>query len=234
MAIAAERVRSVSFDLDGTLIDSLPDLAGAVNETLAELGAPPLPPQQILTYVGDGADKLVLRAVAESFRSEPDDPARDTQALAIFSDRYDQRLFHDSRVYPGVPVALRALLDAGMTVSCITNKDARFALPLLEVAGLSKLLAFTLCPQTTADRKPNPKMLSAACRKLEVEPDEFLYVGDTYGDIVAAHAAGAQAIAVSYGYNHKGPMSAVNPEDTVDTLMEVVTRCLGLRSRAGG
>ncbi len=223
MSIAVDRVRSVSFDLDGTLIDTLPDLAGAVNETLAALHAPPLTQAQILRFVGDGADKLVLRAVAESFKSEPD-AARDAQALELFSQFYEAKLFHDSRVYPDAPVALRALLDAGLSVSCITNKDARFAIPLLEAAGLSGLLAFTLCPAQPQERKPNPAMLLSACGKLGVAPADLVYVGDTYSDIVAAHAAGAAGVAVTYGYNHKVPMSQASPDATINSLMEIVTQ----------
>ncbi len=224
MSIAVDRVRSVSFDLDGTLIDTLPDLAGAVNETLAALHAPPLAQAQILRFVGDGADKLVLRAVAESFKSQPRDAARDARALELFAQFYEAKLFHDSRVYPDAPVALRALLDAGLSVSCITNKDARFAIPLLEVAGLSGLLAFTLCPARPEERKPNPAMLLAACGKLGVAPADLVYVGDTYSDIIAAHAAGAAGVAVTYGYNHKVPMSQASPDATIDNLMEIVAQ----------
>src|SRR5215467_7771391 len=113
MPIQAERIRAISFDLDGTLIDTLPDLAGAVNETLTELGAPNLPTERIASFIGDGADILVLRAVAASLGLSSEEEARPTGAVEVFDRLYRRRLLSASRVYPGVVETLQRLTEAG-------------------------------------------------------------------------------------------------------------------------
>jgi len=215
------RIRAVSFDLDGTLIDTLPDLAGAVNETLTALGAPNLRAERIGGFIGDGADVLVLRAVAASLGMPSEEQARNTGAVEIFDGLYRQRLMSESRVYPGVVETLQRLTEAGFGIGCVTNKDGKFALPLLAAADLSRWLAFTLSPASHAERKPNPAMIIAAARKLGVAPQEMAYVGDTATDILAAHAAGCPAIAVSYGYNHKRPLAELSPEAQVDRFPDL-------------
>jgi phosphoglycolate phosphatase len=221
MPIQAARIRAVSFDLDGTLIDTLPDLAGAVNETLTELRAPKLPKEQIAQFIGDGADVLVLRAVAASLGLPSEQEAMSTGAVDIFDRLYRRRLLSASRVYPGVTETLQQLTEAGFGICCVTNKDGKFALPLLEAAGLSRWLAFTLSPAMREERKPNPAMIIAATRKLGVEPAEMVYVGDTATDILAAHSAGCPAIAVSYGYNHKRPLGELAPEAQIDRFPDL-------------
>jgi phosphoglycolate phosphatase len=221
MPIHAARIRAVSFDLDGTLIDTLPDLAGAVNETLTELGGVNLPTERIAQFIGDGADVLVLRAVAASLGLPSEEDARSTGAVDIFDRLYRRRLLSASRVYPGVAETLQRLTEAGLGICCITNKDGKFALPLLEAAGLRRWLAFTLSPATREERKPNPAMLIAAARRLGVQPAEMVYVGDTATDILAAHSAGCPAIAVSYGYNHKRPLAQFAPEAQIDGFADI-------------
>ena len=221
MPMLAARIRAVSFDLDGTLIDTLPDLAGAVNETLTALRAPNLPTGRIAGFIGDGADILVLRAVAASLGLPCEEDARSTGAVDIFDRLYRQRLMSESRVYPGVVETLQRLSESGFAICCITNKDGKFALPLLAAAGLSRWLAFTLSPATREERKPNPAMIVAATRKLGVDPQEMVYVGDTATDILAAHAAGCPAIAVSYGYNHKRPLGELSPEAQIDRFPDL-------------
>jgi phosphoglycolate phosphatase len=232
MPIDAARTRAVSFDLDGTLIDTLPDLAGAVNETLTAVGGRNLTQEQVAQFVGDGADILVLRAVACSLGLASLEQAKATGAVERFDSFYRDRLFRSSRLYPGVVDTLRGLSDAGFALSCITNKDGKFAMPLLETAGLSQWLSFTLAPASREERKPNPAMILAACRRLDVQPQELVYVGDTATDIIAAHAAGCQAIAVTYGYNRKGPLTQFEPELSVDRLSEVAEAVAGAVSSA--
>jgi phosphoglycolate phosphatase len=221
-----ERVRAAAFDLDGTLIDTMGDLAAAVNLMLGMLGAAELPEPRVRALVGNGVDQLVLRALAESLGNRPAHSAQRSAALALFRRLYGQRLFKHSRVYPGVVQALRSLADAGIALCCITNKDSMFAEPLLREAQLGGFFAFTLCADRAEDRKPSPNMLLAACSRLGIAPAEMLYVGDTSMDIAAARAAGCPVIAVSYGYGKDHSTTDAKADGFVDRLTDLVTMYL--------
>ena len=241
MQVKLQRIRAVAFDLDGTLIDTLPDLAGAVNAMLTALGTRTLPQERIKELIGDGADKLVARAVAEALtgKAAPDIPAADelgakqAQGMELFFHYYGEHLLSHSRVYPEAARTLRGLADQGVAVCCVTNKSSRFALPLLEQTGLSALLEFTLCADRAQDRKPSPVLLLEACGRLDVTPREMLYVGDSHTDVMAAHAAGCGAVAVTFGYHKPGSLERVKPEATVSSLMQIVTDVLQLPAKPG-
>ncbi len=221
-----ERFRAVAFDLDGTLIDTMADLAAAVNLMLSMLGAAELPESRVRTLVGNGVDQLVLRALSESLGNTPTHPAQRSAALALFRRLYRQRLFEHSKVYPGVVQTLKSLAEAGISLCCITNKDSEFAEPLLKAAGLSEFLAFTLCADRAEDRKPSPNMLLAACSRLGITPAEMLYVGDSSMDIAAARAAGSPVVAVSYGYGKEHATADAEADSVVDALGDIVTMCV--------
>ncbi|HWM65361.1 MAG TPA: phosphoglycolate phosphatase [Steroidobacteraceae bacterium] len=223
-----ERIRAVAFDLDGTLIDTMGDLAAAVNLMLSMLGAKELPQLRVRALVGNGVDQLVMRALNESVGSSATHAAQRSAALALFRRLYGQGLFKHSKVYPGVEQALRSLAEAGISLCCITNKDSVFAEPLLKQAALSGLLSFTLCADRAEDRKPSPNMLLAACSRFGIAPAEMLYVGDSSMDIAAARAAGSPVIAVSYGYgkDHAAGAADVQADGCVDDLTELVALCV--------
>jgi phosphoglycolate phosphatase len=223
-----ERIRAVAFDLDGTLIDTMGDLAAAVNLMLSMLGAKELPQSRVRALVGNGVDQLVMRALNESVGSSATHAAQRSAALALFRRLYGQGLFKHSKVYPGVGQALRSLAEAGISLCCITNKDSVFAEPLLKQAALSGLLSFTLCADRAEDRKPSPNMLLAACSRFGIAPAEMLYVGDSSMDIAAARAAGSPVIAVSYGYgkDHAAGAGDVQPDGRIDDLTELVALCV--------
>ncbi len=189
-----------AFDLDGTLIDTMGDLAAAVNLMLSMLGGRELPESRIRALVGNGVDQLVVRALNESVGTSPTHAAQRSAALALFR----------RAVWPGSVQAQQSVSRsrAGIAIAggrrnflcCITNKDSVFAEPLLREAGLSEFFSFTLCADRAEDRKPSPNMLLAACSRLGIAPAEMLYVGDSSMDIAAARAAGSPVVAVSYGY----------------------------------
>src|SRR5690348_8389866 len=154
-----ERVRAVAFDLDGTLIDTIADLAAALNLTLTMLGAPQIPEPRVRSLVGNGVEQLVLRGLTESLGTRPTHPAQRSAALTLFRRLYGQGLFKHSTVFPGTAQALESLTQAGIQLCCITNKDSAFAEPLLRQAGLARFFAFTLCADRPEDRKPSPNML---------------------------------------------------------------------------
>jgi phosphoglycolate phosphatase len=223
-----QRIRAVAFDLDGTLIDTMGDLAASVNLMLCALGAKELPEARVRALVGNGVETLVQRALNESVGNSATQAAQRSAALALFRRIYSQGLFKHSRVYPGVVDALRSLSEAGLSLCCITNKDSAFAEPLLREAGLSEFLGFTLCADRAEDRKPSPNMLLAACSRLGITPAEMLYVGDSSMDIAAARAAGSPVIAVNYGYgkDHAAGPGDVQPDGRVDDMTEIVALCM--------
>jgi len=218
-----DRIRVAAFDLDGTLIDTLPDLAAAVNLMLSMLGATPLSEQRVRALIGHGVDQLVLSALEESLGERQPHAAQRSAALALFRRLYGQALFQRSALYPGVMQTLRSLAQVGIQLVCITNKDSTFALPLLQQAQLSELLAFTLCADRLEDRKPSPTMLLAACSRLGVAPADMLYVGDSGGDISAAQAAGCRVLAVGYGYGNPQVLAAARPDGLIGQIDDLVT-----------
>ena len=217
-----EIIRAVAFDLDGTLVDTAPDLGAAANTMLMTLGHETLPVHRFRALIGDGIDQFIARTLTESLGEAPPRVAL-PNAAALFGRLYGERLFEQSRVYPGVPEALRALDDAGIALCCVTNKHSTFAMPLLEAADLRDFFVFTLCADRVEERKPNPDLLLAACDRLGVTPGEMLYVGDSHTDIAAADAAGCRAVMVDYGYENGRPLDDVRPDAIIGNLTEIVT-----------
>ncbi|MEX0734488.1 MAG: phosphoglycolate phosphatase [Steroidobacteraceae bacterium] len=215
-------MRAAAFDLDGTLVDTAPDLGAAANRMLETLGYKSLPEHRFRELIGDGVDQFIGRALTESL-GEPPPRAVLHAAAALFGRLYGEHLFEHSRVYPGVPEALRALDHAGIALCCVTNKHSVFAMPLLKAAHLRDFFAFTLCADSAADRKPKPDLLLAACAQLAVVPAELLYVGDSHSDVVAADAAGCRVIVVDYGYDNGLPLDEARPDAIIGNLTEIVT-----------
>ena len=228
--LITERVRAAAFDLDGTLIDTMGDLAAAVNLMLGMLGARELPESRVRALVGNGVEQLVLRSLTESLGSLPSHPAQRSAALALFKRLYGQGLFKRSRVYPGVMPTLQSLREAGIRLCCITNKDSAFTEPLLREAGLGDYFTFTLCADRPEERKPSPYMLLAACSRLGISPGNMLFVGDSSMDIAAARAAGCPVVAVSYGYGKEHGDPQVQADARVDSFADLLQ--LELRSPA--
>jgi phosphoglycolate phosphatase len=220
---------AVGFDLDGTLIDTLPDLATAINAMLVRLGHSQLTQAKVRTLVGDGAETLVERALAAGRTAGVHEAAVD-EALAVFKEIYSGQMFRDSRLYPEVIPTLEALRGAGLAAFCVTNKDGALAGPLMREARLESHLAFTIGTHTRAERKPSPAMLLRAAAQLQIPPAQILYVGDSVIDMEAAHAAGCRAIAVSYGYDARIRDGAGGPEALLAGFGDL-TRLDGLLTR---
>jgi len=213
-------IDAVAFDLDGTLIDTAPDLGAAANMMLVILGARPLPEQQVPKLIGAGIDGFVKRVLTLSGVTA-DQPLESTAAM-LFRNLYGQRLFERSRIYPGVVSTLRTLLEGGRTLCCVTNKESKFALALLEFAGLRDFFSAVLCADRLEDRKPSPNLLRAACTHARVEPARMLCVGDSRADIGAAHAAGCPVVAVDYGYHRDQPLAELRPDAIVSHIEQIL------------
>jgi phosphoglycolate phosphatase len=215
------RIRGLAIDLDGTLIDTLPDLATAANAALAARGHRTLPAAQLEGFIGNGIDRLVERALTASLGTRPHATELDL-AVRAFRDAYARNLFERSRIYPGVIEGLRVLRSVGLRLCCMTNKAAEFAQPLLAQAGLAEHFEDCFSPATPAERKPNPALVLRACGLFEVEPTALLVVGDSRADVGAARAAGSRVAAVTYGYHQKRLVGDHAPDWFISSLVEVL------------
>lgn len=211
---------AVLFDLDGTLVDSAPDLAAAVNRMLAELGRAEQPTATVTGWIGNGMARLVKRALTGELNGEPD-AALFERALDIFKRQYAAHLTRLTRPYPGAIEALQQLAAHGFALGCITNKPAMFTEPLLQQLGLAKYFALVLSGDSLPQKKPDPLPLQHACRHFGVDINRAILVGDSAADIGAARAAGMPVIGVSYGYNQGRDVRELNPDLVVDSLAQV-------------
>ena len=216
-----ELPRLVMFDLDGTLIDSVPDLAAAVDRMLVELGRTPAGVEKVRDWVGNGARVLVRRALAGGLDHAAVGEAETEEALARFLDIYAD--CHNLTVlYPGVHELLEALSTAAVELAVVTNKPERFVAPLLEQVGLGGYFRWIIGGDTLPQQKPDPAALLQVMRLAGVEAAQSLFIGDSRNDVLAARAAAVPCIAVSYGYNHGRPIAEERPSLVVDSLAELL------------
>jgi len=215
------------FDLDGTLVDSAPDLASALNQMLKTLGLKRFPQEVIRAWVGNGAKTLVERALQHSLKhnlpsNEPFSEAKVNQALAIFLSYYQRSLCVESALYPGVKETLLSLKDHGYRLAVITNKPEAFIAPIMASFGLKGVFELQLGGDSLIERKPHPLPLLHAGKRLNVGVEECLMIGDSKNDILAAKAANMQSIGVTYGYNYGEDISVYQPDWCLDTFAELI------------
>ncbi len=210
----------VLIDLDGTLIDSVPDLAYCVDEMMKKLGRSPYGEAKVRTWVGNGVEKLVKRALTDDLDAEPaaDEFAR---AMPIFNELYAVNNSVRSRLFPGVREGLEALRAAGLKIGCVTNKAACFTEPMLRDLGVMEFFGIVVSGDTTPQKKPHPAPLLYAADFFKVGAERALMVGDSMHDVHAARAAGFAVVAVSYGYNHGIDIREAQPDAVVDSLAEL-------------
>lgn len=188
-------VRGVLFDLDGTLIDSAPDLAGAANRLRADHGLAPLPLAQLRPMVGSGARGMVGVAFGVGPGNARFEPLRDA-----FLAHYEAGLLERTHPFDGVDAMLAALETAGVPWGIVTNKATRFTLPIVAGLGLGKRAAVVVCGDTTPHSKPHPEPLLHAARAMGLAPESVAYVGDDLRDAQAAQAAGMPMAVATWGY----------------------------------
>lgn len=210
-------------DLDGTLLDTIPDLAAAVNLMLETLGRAPLPLVTVRSFVGKGIPRLVERALARDIdgHAEADVMA---QALPVFERFYTEVNGRHTTMYPGVLEGLEQLRAAGFPLACVTNKAGAFTRPLLERTGLAAFFAQIVAGDTLVRRKPDPLPLQHACAQFGVAPARMLMIGDSVNDVQAARAAGCPVFAVPYGYNEGQAVQSLE----VDAIVSALPDCIPL------
>ena len=212
----------ILFDLDGTLIDSVPDLSLAVNHMLETLHRETFSEDTIRYWVGNGAQILVKRALSgETEIDETLDQTLFEKALEIFLTFYRQNLCIDTAAYPNVTVTLHALKEKEYRLGIVTNKPFDFVGPILEGLGFHGVFDFWLGGDSLDKKKPDPLPLVHACEKMQVSIDQCVMVGDSKNDILAANACGMQNIGVTYGYNYGEDIGIHNPTFIIDDFSEL-------------
>ena len=213
------RVKAVMIDLDGTLLDTIPDLAVAANVMLRELGRPPLDEALIRTFVGKGIPKLVERALAGALASTAD-PDLFARALPIYERCYAGVNGRHTTIYPGVKEGLDRLRDQGFPLACVTNKAGSFTLPLLEHMKLAPYFVEVVAGDTLPRKKPDPLPLTHTCEKFGIAPRDMLMIGDSLNDAQAARAAGCPVFCVTYGYNEGQDVRELDIDAIVTSLLD--------------
>ena len=207
-------------DLDGTLVHSAPEIARGVNAMLVELSLPTLSAVQIEAYIGDGAERLIKRALTQQPDHEPDSTLF-VQAKQLFFTEY-AKVVAQSQPYTGAVSALQALKSAGYRFACVTNKPQTFTQKVLTTSNLLPYFELVVAGDTLAKKKPDPDQLIYCCEQFGVAVNEAVLVGDSKVDVVAARSAGCYIIAVSYGYNHGQLIEANMVDALVDDLQDVL------------
>jgi len=228
MTTAMTTLRAALIDLDGTLADTIADLAHAANAMRVELGLTALPQALVATFVGKGTDMLIARMLTTTMITDSNalqtirqvDPALFTRAREIFHRHYHEVNGRYSTLYPGVLDGLQALRDQGLRLAIVTNKASEFTLPLIAHLDLADHFDVVVCGDTCARRKPDPDPVCYACQQLNVSPAQSVLIGDSVNDVQAARAAGCRALAVPYGYNEGQPVAALNADAIVPTLID--------------
>lgn len=218
------RVKAVTIDLDGTLLDTIPDLALAANLMLEELGRPALDEALIQSYVGKGIPKLVERVLAGGLDGVAD-PELLERALLIYERCYAKVNGRHTTIYPGVLEGLEWLKGHDIPLACVTNKAERYTVTLLDRMGLAAFFAAVIAGDTLPRKKPDPAPLLYASQKLGVEPPDMLMIGDSLNDAQAARAAGCPVFCVDYGYNEGQDVRALDI-DAIVTSLAAATRLI--------
>lgn len=210
----------VLIDVDGTLVDSVPDLAYCVDEMMKAIGREPHGETRVRDWVGNGVERLVRRALVGHLNGEPDDALFD-QAYPVFLDLYAENTCKRSMLYPGVKEGIAYMQSAGYKLGCVTNKAEQFTLPILEQLGIRDVFGIVVSGDSLPVKKPDPLPLVHAAEKLGVTAEQSLMLGDSQSDVKAARAAGFQIICMSYGYNHGEDIRNYNPDLVIDSMAEL-------------
>ena len=210
----------ILIDVDGTLVDSVPDLAYCVDEMMQAVGREPYGEDRVRDWVGNGVERLVRRALIGQLEGEPAD-ADFEQAYPVFLELYAENTSKRSALYPGVKEGLEYMKAAGYKLGCVTNKAEQFTIPLLQDLGVYDEFAIVVAGDTLPVKKPDPGPLLYAADFFGVTPGQSLMLGDSISDVKAARAAGFQIVCMSYGYNHGEDIRNYDPDAVIDSMAEL-------------
>ena len=208
----------ILFDLDGTLIETVPEIADAVNDTLLQFGHAPASQQQITDWIGHGTRELLIQALAQATHASAEAVRGSAQFATIeaaFGEHYLRRCGSRSQLYPQVRATLTALRAAGVRLALVTNKEARYTQAVLAAHQLDQAFDRVVCGDTLAVRKPNPAGIESCLQQFGVAPERALFVGDSSIDVATARNAGIAVWVLPYGYNMGQPIAASAPDRVI-------------------
>lgn len=212
------------FDLDGTLIDSVPDLAQATNDMLTTLGKSTYPIEIVRNWVGNGSRMLVERALVGSVEVAEGQLSKEEadHAEKVFFDAYAKVSGDNTVAYPNVSEGLKKLKQAGFTLALVTNKPIQFVPKILESFGWSELFTEVLGGDSLPAKKPDPEPLRHVCRTLQIAPEYAVMIGDSKNDIFAGQNANIDTLGLSYGYNYGQDIRELKPTAAFDNFQGLV------------
>ena len=219
------KIKAVLFDLDGTLLDTLPDLHAATNAMLLDLGHSELPLESVRSYVGRGIPNLIKRAMADSLHVSEDGTPASPEAIASFRRHYARENGRQVSVYPGVVKGLERLKALGLPLGIVTNKADAFIRPLLEQTGIADYFDVLVGGDLLPKVKPDPSPVVWACGRLGFLPQEVLFIGDSVNDFLSARAAGCPVFLLPYGYNEGRDVREFDADaiiGSVDEALELI------------
>jgi phosphoglycolate phosphatase len=210
----------IMIDVDGTLVDSVPDLAYCVDELMIAMGRDKWGEAKVRHWVGNGVPKLVERSLTGKLEGTVNKDDFD-EAYPIFLDLYAHNTSGRSSLYDGVREGLDYLKSQDYTLGCVTNKAKQFTHPLLKDLGIFDEFEIVISGDTLEKKKPDPMPLLHAAKHFNIEPKESMMLGDSISDVKASRAAGFEIICMSYGYNHGDDIRDANPDLVIDSMAEL-------------
>ena len=211
-------IKAAIIDLDGTMLDTMPDFHVAINGMRADLGLGPLAQEAITPMVGKGSENLIRSVLARDYDASTVD-ARFDDAMASYQRHYLAINGQFSVLFDGVIAGLDAMRANGLRLACVTNKPIAFTTPLLALKGLAGYFEVVYGGDSLAQKKPHPLPLLQVCADFDLAPSSVVAIGDSSNDAEAARAAGCPVLTVPYGYNHGRPVQEIDSDGIVDSLL---------------
>jgi phosphoglycolate phosphatase len=219
-SLSLKAVKAIAIDLDGTLLDTIGDLCGAVNLTLSELGHRQLPIELVKTFVGKGLGEHMRKSLREVLVREPSD-AEKTYAMTLYRKHYAENLANVTTIYDGVVETLDHFKSRGVPMAVVTNKWTSYTESLLSHFKIRSYFDIVVCGDTLTTNKPDPGMMFFTAGHLGAHPREMLMIGDSGNDSRAAQAAGAPVVLLSYGYSEGESLHDLQADAIVDTFTAI-------------
>lgn len=217
-----KNIRGIAFDLDGTLIDSSLGLSQAVDMTLYAMEFPAAGEERVITWIGNGADILIQRALTWALKDEQPSLAQLTMARKLFDRFYTETVEEGSFLFPEVVTTLSSLKEQGLMLGVVTNKPTPFVMPLLERFGIAHDFQVIIGGDDVKQKKPHPEALFNTMSAMKLSAEELLFVGDSRNDIQAAKAAGCLSVGLTYGYNYGEAIELSNPDVVFDSFGDLL------------